>query len=215
MKAPKSLIEATRMFSDANTAHAYLCDLRWPDGVIPCPNCKWTAHYFLANQRRWKCKVCKKQFSVKVGTIFEDSPLGLDKWLISVWLITNTRNGISSCELARSLEVTQKTAWFMLHRIRMAMQNGPLHRFEDGVEVYETYIGGRARNMHKMKRARKITGTGDKDEAIVKGTLERGGPVKVQVIPSPDTKTSDKMDARPTRTRSLRSGTSEVSISTP
>jgi len=193
MKAPKSLLEATRLFSDKDVAHAYLRDLRWPNGVIPCPICQGTDHYFLANQRRWKCKVCKKQFSVKVGTIFEDSPLGLDKWLIAVWLITNAKNGISSCELARSLEVTQKTAWFMLHRIRLAMLNGSMDKLADDVEADETYIGGKARNMHKVKRAEKITGTGGAGKAIVMGMLERGGPVKVQVVANPKKKTLDKI----------------------
>jgi transposase-like protein len=185
MRSPQSLLEATRLFSNPDTAHAYLRDLRWPDGVIPCPNCAGTGHYYLANQRRWKCKICKKQFSVKVGTIFEDSPLGLDKWLIGTWLITNAKNGISSCELARGLEVTQKTAWFMLHRIRLAMQNGTIEKLADDGEVDETYIGGKARNMHPYTRRRKITGTGGKDKAVVMGMLERGGPVIAQVIGRP------------------------------
>ena len=172
METPKSLLEASGLFSNPETAHAYLRDLRWPDGVIPCPVCKSEDHYYLPTQRRWKCKLCKKQFSVKVGTIFEDSPLGLDKWLLAVWLITNAKNGISSCELHRALEVTQKTAWFMLHRIRLAMQNGSLDKLCDEVEVDETYIGGKARNMHKHVRESKITGTGGKDKTVVMGMLE-------------------------------------------
>jgi len=186
---PQSLLEATRLFSNPDSAHAHLRDLRWPDGVISCPNCKGTAHYFLATQRRWKCKGCKKQFSVKVGTIFEDSPLGLDKWLIAVWLVTNAKNGISSCEIARSLEVTQKTAWFMLHRIRLAMQQGSIEKLVDAVEVDETYIGGKARNMHPYTRKKKITGTGGKDKTIVMGMLERGGPVITYVIDRPKKQT--------------------------
>jgi transposase-like protein len=182
VNTPKSLLEATRLFSNPETAHAYLRDLRWPDGVIPCPTCGNTSHYYLANQRRWKCKVCKKQFSVKVGTIFEDSPLPLDKWLLAVWLITNAKNGISSCEIHRALEVTQKTAWFMLHRIRLAMQNGSLDKLADEVEVDETYIGGKSRNMHKSVRAKKITGSGMNDKAAVFGMLERGGEVRTKVI---------------------------------
>lgn len=185
MRDPQSLLEATRLFSDKDAAHAYLRDLRWPDGFVPCPACGCTENWFLAKQLRWKCKLCKKQFSVKVGTIFEDSPLGLDKWLIAVWLITNAKNGISSCEIARSLEVTQKTAWFMLHRIRLAMQNGSIEKLADDVEVDETYIGGKARNMHKQIRERKITGTGGKDKAVVMGMLERGGQVITMVVDRP------------------------------
>ncbi len=162
-------------------------DLRWPDGVIGCPVCGDTAHYYLATQRRWKCKSCSKQFSVKVGTIFEDSPLGLDKWLIAVWLITNAKNGISSYEIHRALGVTQKTAWFMLHRIRLAMQNGSMILSGD-VEADESYIGGKARNMHKGKRGKVGTG-GSTGKVAVMGMLERGGKVVTQVINAPTRQT--------------------------
>lgn len=182
MKTPQSLLEATRLFSDADKAHEYLAKLRWPDGVVPCPKCGKQEHYWLANQRRWKCKSCKKQFSVKVGTIFEDSPLGLDKWLVAVWLITNAKNGISSCEISRALEVTQKTAWFMLHRIRLAMRQGSFEKLVDDVEADETYIGGKARNMHKHVREEKITGRGVAGKAIVLGVLERDGQVRTMVV---------------------------------
>jgi transposase-like protein len=183
------------MFDTKEKAHDYLVNLRWPTGVIPCPECGGTAHYFLATQCRWKCKGCKRQFSVKVGTIFEDSPIGLDKWLIAVWLITNCKNGISSCELARDLKVTQKTAWFMNHRIRLALQNGSFDKLADDVEIDETYIGGKARNMHKHVKAKRITGTGGKDKTVVFGMIERGGDVKTQVIARPKKGTVEKIIA--------------------
>lgn len=179
MKTPESLLEATRLFSNPRAAHDYLAKLRWPDGVIPCPRCGSNEdHLFLENQLRWKCRHCKMQFSVKVGTIFEDSPLGLDKWLIATWLIVNAKNGISSCEIARSLEVTQKTAWFVLHRIRLALQEGTFEKFGGSgseVEVDETYIGAKARNMHFDKKPgyRGMVG-----KQIVMGFLERGGKVR-------------------------------------
>src|SRR5207253_5519385 len=112
---------------------------------------------FLATRRIWKCRTCRKQFSVKVGSIFEDSPLGLDKWLPCVWLISNCKNGVSSYEIARDLEVTQKTAWFMLHRVRESMQDKSMAKLAGEVEVDESFIGGKARNMHKAKRDRVIT----------------------------------------------------------
>ena len=190
MKTPQSLLEASRMFSNPDTAHEYFRHMRWPDGVVPCPDCGCKECYYLATQKRWKCKECRRQFSVKVGTIFEKSPLGLDKWLLALWLITNAKNGISSCEVARSLEVTQKTAWFMLHRIRYAMQTGSLE-LKDHVEVDETYIGGKARNMHVSKRKEKIKGTGGagSGKAVVVGMLERGGDVRTMHIQKPNKKT--------------------------
>jgi transposase-like protein len=132
---------------------------------------------------------------VKVGTIFEDSPIGFAKWLPAMWLIVNCKNGISSCELARDLKVTQKTAWFMLHRIRLAMRNGTIEKLADDVEVDETFIGGLARNMHKQQRERKITGTGGKDKTIVLGVLERGGDVKTHVITERDKDTLESIAA--------------------
>jgi len=140
---PQSLLEATRMFSTPEKAHAYLAKLRWPDGRIGCPSCGCIENYYLATQHRWKCKACKRQFSVKVGTIFEDSPISLDKWLIALWLIVNCKNGISSYELARGIGVTQKSAWFMNHRIRLALQAGSFDKISGEVQVDETLIGGR------------------------------------------------------------------------
>lgn len=143
---------------------------RWPDGVI-CPHCDSKSVKFMASRSVWQCRDCRKQFTVKVGTIFEDSPIKLDKWLSALWLITNAKNGVSSCELHRSLGVTQKTAWFMLHRIRLAMQNGSVVKIGGSVEVDETFIGGKARNMHKGKR--KVYGTGPVAMVPVMGLLER------------------------------------------
>jgi transposase-like protein len=120
---PQTLQQAIVYFADIDIAHQYLVDLRWPDGVV-CPHCGGKEHSYTTTRKIWRCKACKKQFSVRVGTIFEDSPIGLDKWLSAVWMIANAKNGISSCEIARSIGVTQKTAWFILHRIRTAMQSG-------------------------------------------------------------------------------------------
>jgi transposase-like protein len=134
--------------------------------------------YLITTRKIYKCRECKKQFSVKVGTIFEDSPIGLDKWLPVVWLIANCKNGISSYEIARDIKVTQKSAWFMLQRIREAMHSGTFDTKLFGqIEVDETFIGGKARNMHSHKRAQKITGTGGKDKIAVLGILERGSSI--------------------------------------
>lgn len=170
---PSNLLEAIRYFSDQDVCTEFVAKLRWPDGKPVCPRCDGTEHSYLTTRRLWKCKACKRQFSVKVGTIFESSPIGLDKWLAAIWLVANSKNGISSHEMGRSLGVTQKTAWFMLHRIRLAMQTGTFQRFGGPVEVDETFIGGKARNMHADVRKRKITGTGGKDKAVVVGTLQR------------------------------------------
>jgi transposase-like protein len=180
---PRTLQEAIQYFSDADNCLNYVASKRWPNGVV-CPTCGSTKVSFLANQRRWQCSAhhTKRQFSVKVGTIFEESPLGLDKWLPCVWLVTNCKNGISSLEISRALGVTQKTAWFMLHRARLALQGKNGGKLGGEVEVDETFIGGKARNMHKDKRARVITGTGGKDKAVVFGVMERGGDVRAMVV---------------------------------
>jgi transposase-like protein len=186
-KQPKTLLEAIRYFSDLDVATEFVAKLRWPDGPV-CPRCGLVdrKHYYLKTRRVWKCRSCKKQFSVKLGTIFEDSPLGLDKWLPAVWLIANCKNGISSYELARDLGIQQKSAWFMLHRIRLAMQTGSFEVLSGEVEVDETYIGGLARNMHKSKREEKISGTGTSGKIAVMGLLERHGEVRTKIVP--DTK---------------------------
>jgi transposase-like protein len=133
----------------------------------------------------WQCSShhSKRQFSVKVGTIFEDSPIGLDKWLTAVWMLTSCKNGISSYEIARGLGVTQKTAWFMMHRIRLALQDNDGGKLGGEVEVDETFIGGLARNMHISKRRQKIMGTGGRDKVPVLGILKRHGKVRTSVIP--------------------------------
>lgn len=181
---PQTLVEAIRYFSDAETSLGYMVKMRWPNGV-ECPTCGRKDVAYLANQRRWKCKGNhpKKQFSVKVGTIFEDSPLSLEKWLSAVWMITNAKNGISSYEIHRAIGVTQKSAWFMLHRIRLAMQKGSfVTKLGGEVEVDETYIGGKARNMHKSRR--RPGGTGMVGKSIVMGLLERDGEVRTHVVPT-------------------------------
>jgi transposase-like protein len=189
MKPPTTLQEAIIYFANADNCFRYMVAHRWPDGVV-CPTCGRSDISYLATQRKFQCKSAhaKRQFSVKVGTIFEDSPLGLEKWLPAVWIITSAKNGVSSCEIARTLGVTQKTAWLMLHRIRLAMQNGSLLKVGGNggseVEADETFIGGKARNMHIAKRQRRITGTGTKDKVAVMGILERGGEVRAIVIPS-------------------------------
>ncbi|MFL6387336.1 MAG: IS1595 family transposase [Terriglobales bacterium] len=179
---PKTLQAAIQHFSDEQVCIDTIAALRWPQGVT-CPACGHKEHYYLKTQKRWKCKDCNRQFSVKLGTIFEDSPLGLDKWLLAMWMIANCKNGVSSYEIHRAIGVTQKSAWFMLHRIRLAMQNGSLMKLGGSgtpVQVDETFIGGKARNMHKSKRAR-MDKMSFGNKTIVAGFLD-GGTVKTQVI---------------------------------
>lgn len=174
--APETLLEAVTYFSNPDVALAFVANLRWPDGEQVCPRCGVIReHYYLKTRRVWKCRDCHKQFSVKLGTIFEDSPIGLSKWLPAMWMLVNCKNGISSYELARGIGVTQKTAWFMLHRIRLAMQSDSFDKMDGEVEVDESYIGGKARNMHREKKKRVITGTGGMSKVAVMGLLERHG----------------------------------------
>ena len=171
---PTTLHEAVTYFSNPDNCLRTAIAMRWPDGIVTCPTCGSTGVTFLATRRIWKCKTKHplQQFSAKVGTIFEDSPIGLDKWFTAIWLISNCKNGVSSCEIARDLGVTQKTGWFMLHRIRKAMQDGTFEKVAGEFEVDESFIGGLARFMHKDKKA-KITGTGGAGKAIVMGLLDR------------------------------------------
>jgi transposase-like protein len=180
---PTSLQEAILYFANPINCREYVVRRRWPKGVI-CPTCGCEDVIFLENQNRWQCrnKHSKRQFSLKTGTIYEDSPLGLDKWLVATWLVSNCKNGVSSCEIARALNITQKTAWFMDHRIRLSLGMGPCNKFSGQIEADETFIGGKARNMHPSKRAQKITGTGGKDKTAVMGILERGGKVRTKVV---------------------------------
>ena len=184
MTEPTTLQEAVIYFANPDNCVAYMVARRWPDGVV-CPRCGSRKVSFLATQRKWQCtsRHDKRQFTLKTGTIFEDSPLGLDKWLVAVWMLANCKNGASSWEMHRTLGVTQKTAWFMLHRIRLALQDTEAGGKLGGeVEVDETFIGGKARNMHADKRAEKIKGRGPEGKTIVAAVLERGGKVRTKVI---------------------------------
>ena len=192
---PISLQEAIAYFENPDNCREYVVARRWPNGV-ECPTCGCKEVVFLANQNRWQCrnKHSKRQFSLKTGTIYEDSPLGLDKWLVATWLVSNCKNGVSSCEVGRALNITQKTAWFMDHRIRFSLGMGPGNKLSGQVEADETFIGGKARNMHKDKRAEKITGTGGKDKTAVMGILERGpksvgSKVRVKIVDNTKRKT--------------------------
>ncbi len=185
-ESPSNLRDAILYFADKDVSLDFLAKLRWPDGVT-CPHCAAADPLFLKTRRIWKCRACRKQFSVKVGTIFEDSPLGLDKWLPALWLLANCKNGISSYELGRALDVTQKTAWFMLGRIRLAMQTKTFKKLGGTVEVDETFIGGKARNMHAGKR--KIRGSGIVGKIAVMGLLERHGKARAIVVKNTERKT--------------------------
>jgi transposase-like protein len=191
MDGLRTLQQAVQYFSSYENCRAVMVQLRWPDGVVKCPQCGSEHVAYLANARVWKCygKHERPKFSLKTGTIFEDSPLGLDKWLPALWLVVNCKNGVSSCETARDLGVTQKTAWFMNHRLRFALTGGGFGLLSGEVEADETFIGGKARNMHAESRKRRITGTGGKDKTAVMGILERGGKVRTTVVPSRKKKT--------------------------
>jgi transposase-like protein len=178
---PKTLLDAVKYFADRDNALAFMVQIHWPEGIT-CPWCDSPENSFLATRRIWKCKACRKQFSAKAGTIFEDSPIGLDKWFPAVWMIVNMKNGISSYELGKALGVMQKTAWFMNHRIRLAMKTGTFRKLAGNVEVDETFIGGLARNMHKSKR-NKVSKTGFIGKVAVMGLLERhGGEVRTMIV---------------------------------
>jgi hypothetical protein len=184
MDSPKTLQEAIVHFSNQDNCIAYMVAMRWPDGVVVCPSCGRNDVSWLANQKKWQCKSkhAKRQFSAKVGTIFEDSPLGLDKWLMTAWMISNCKNGVSSYEIARAIGVTQKSAWFMLARLRLAMKEDHKHTFgghwQNPIEVDETYIGGKARNKHLSQRKQAERKT------IVMGMLNRETrQIRAKVIP--------------------------------
>ena len=184
---PKTLQEAILHFADPDVCQETMVKLRWPNGVA-CPTCGNLEVAYRKNRRVWRCREHRhnQEFSVKKGTIFEDSPIKLSKWLTAVWLIANAKNGISSYELSRSIGVTQKTAWFMLSRIRLAMQSGSFGKMSGEVEVDETLIGGKARNMHKGRKAKALA----IGKLVVMGLLERHTPetghstVRTAVVPN-------------------------------
>lgn len=196
MNEPKPLQAAIKHFSDEQVCIDTVARMRWPEGPA-CPACGHKEHYYLKTQKRWKCKDCNKQFSVKLGTIFEDSPIGLDKWLLTLWMIANCKNGVSSYEIHRAIGVTQKSAWFMLHRIRAAMKSGSIEKFggEGGpVELDETFVGARAKTMHKS-RLKKIRAAQQSNvipsenpyagKTVVFGMLDREArKVRAMVIPN-------------------------------
>jgi hypothetical protein len=190
---PKTLVEAIRYFADPDVTLRTMVELRWPDGVR-CPTCGSADVRFLATRRLWECKSKhpKRQFSAKVGTIFEDSPLPLDKWFIAIWALTNCKNGISSYELHRATGITQKSAWFVLHRVRLAMKAGNIELPNGGehYEADESFIGGLAKNMHKHKREKAIKGTGGTGKAVVMSVIRRRTkriPSKVRAVHIRDT----------------------------
>lgn len=185
MEKLKTLQQAIIHFSEFENCRKLMIELRWPDG-IRCPYCGSEKVTYLSKNRVWKCYTghSKPKFSLKTGTIFEDSPLGLDKWFAALWLVVNCKNGISSCEVARDLGVTQKSAWFMMHRLRLALTQGGFGKLSGEVEADETFIGGKARNMHIAQRKRRITSRGFKDKVVVAGVLQRGGEVRVTALPT-------------------------------
>ncbi len=188
---PQTLVEAIRHFADPDVTLNTMIGLRWPTGVH-CPTCGRVDVQFIATRRVWECKEKhpKRQFSAKVGTIFEDSPLGLDKWFCAIWMIANCKNGVSSYEIHRAIGVTQKTAWFMLHRVRLAMETGSFLKSGGPAEADETFIGGLAKNMHKARKAKVITGTGGAGKAVVMGVLRRGNKLEASKVTArhvPDT----------------------------
>jgi transposase-like protein len=180
---PQTLTEAILYFSDPDVALSTMVELRWPDGVT-CPECGRTDVRFIATRRMWECRGThvRKQFTAKRGTIFEDSPLGLDKWFAAIWMIANCKNGVSSYEIHRGIGVTQKTAWFMLHRIRLAMETGSFLKGPGDHEADETFIGGLAKNMHKSRREKTIKARGASGKAVVMGVLRRGSEVETSKV---------------------------------
>jgi transposase-like protein len=189
MAYPKTLLEAIAFFNDEQVCIDAVAAMKWPDGTVTCPHCHTQDPYYLSTQKRWKCRKCRKQFSVKVGTIFEDSPISLQKWLPAMWLLCNCKNGISSWEIHRALGVTQKTAWFMLQRIRLALggsNNAKLGGKKGGpVEVDETFVGPNLQKMHRSRRLKLQAGEVGGTKAIVMGMLDRDlRQVRAKVVPN-------------------------------
>jgi transposase-like protein len=194
----KTLQQAIRHFSNEVVCIDTVANLRWPDGIPRCPKCVGTQHYYLATQKRWKCKKCGRQFSVKVGTIFEDSPIPLDKWLTALWMLVNCKNGISSYEIARDLGITQKSAWFVLHRLRLALRDRSFTKLGGNsgpVEVDETWIGGKVQNMHRSRTKQYMLDTRGRkfNKTIVQGMLDRDvRKVRAKVVPDVKRETLQK-----------------------
>ena len=205
---PRTLMQAVRYFADAALCEKYMRSIKWPDGKITCPKCGATGDRIgeVATRNLLRCKDCRKMIYSKEGTIFEDSPLGLDKWFVAVWCVANCKNGISSHELARALGVTQKTAWFMLHRVRKAMEIADPDKFDGPAEADATYIGGKAANMHKKVRERKIKGRGATGKAIVHGVLQRGTEDTTSQVRCEVVGTDDAARLVPAVRRSVRFG---------
>src|SRR5438132_1718974 len=184
LRCPETLQEAVKYFADNGRAFDFMKSIRWSNGNVSCPRCGCNEVSFISTRKLWTCKRCKtrKQFTIRVGTILEDSAIGFDKWLCAFWMLANAKNGISSYELGRALGVTQKTGWFMLHRVRLAMQTRTFYKLRGAVEADESFIGGAAKNMHRSKRKRFIRGTGGLDKTPVLGMLERSKGVKLSRV---------------------------------
>ena len=183
---PQTLVEAVRFFSNPQNCHNYLMSIKWPSGDICCIECGSTNVGQIKSRNLFQCreKECRKQFSVKLGTIFQDSPLSLSKWLVGIWQIANCRNGVSSCELARTLGIKQQSAWHLLHRVREAMKSQYNRRLQGTVETDESYVGGLVKHMHHDKKRETMAKPGYKGKALVQIFLERDGEVRGQVIPT-------------------------------
>jgi transposase-like protein len=190
MKPPRTLQEAIVYFGDPDRAFEYACKMRWPDGKVACPRCNSQSNYFIKTRKLWLCRGCNRQFTLKVNTIFEDSPLGLDKWMTAFWMLVNCKNGISSMEIHRALGITQKSAWFMLQRLREALKKHAFDSRKIGgegseMEVDETFVGGITKNMHKGKRAQLESKGPYKNKTIVQGILDRSlREVRATVVPN-------------------------------
>ncbi len=196
MKSPKTLQEAIQFFASYENCRDFMVAIRWTDGKVRCPHCGAEKVTYLENARLYRCygDHPKQKFSLKVGTIFEDSPIPLEKWLPAVWMIVNCRNGVSSYEIHRAIGVTQKSAWFMLHRIRLAMQTGSFAKFGgpgSEIEADEAFIGGKVKNMHpdRQKKFRQlrdstIGNVGHFGKTAVMGMLDREQrKVRATVVP--------------------------------